>query len=163
MGEKSRRKGANFERKIAKALTEALGVEFRRTPLSGGWADSSQVAGDIVPIENFDFPFSLECKNVEGWTLESLFNGDDAWLKTWWEQCVNETPEGKTPLLIFTKNYAPTFVMGRVFDTFIISNMGIEGVLHIYIGDETCAIFSFDKFIRRLKELDKSLLNIGSV
>lgn len=45
MAVNGRNKGANFERVIAKQLSEWCGFTITRTPSSGGWAKT----GDITP------------------------------------------------------------------------------------------------------------------
>jgi len=91
MGKTSRRKGFTYERKVAHILEAVWGEQFRRTPLSGGWA-KEKITGDIVPIDRQDdnFPFSVECKNQKALSVP-------AWLK----QAKDDCPEGKMPLLIF--------------------------------------------------------------
>ena len=110
MGKASRDKGASFERKICKVMGDAYGVELRRTPLSGGWAQHyDDVAGDVVAVKG-KFPYCVECKNSEGWKLESLFTDKHAWFDAWWNQVLNACPWDKTPLLVFSKNFTPIFV-----------------------------------------------------
>ena len=63
-----KQKGSEFERKVAKALTDWSGYEFHRTLMSGAlhWDNDSRVVSDIVPPESLSgWPFSIECKNVE--------------------------------------------------------------------------------------------------
>lgn len=111
MGKTSRTKGNAFERQVAAMFVEAYGLTFRRTPLSGGWAKDADVAqGDIVCIDDPDFPYCIECKKAEGWKLESLFTDRHAWFDNWWQQAVDECPEGKEPLLVFSRNRMPIFV-----------------------------------------------------
>lgn len=114
----SRAKGANFERDIAKFLSDWWGVDFRRTPASGGlhWANDNRVSGDIVPPPNSDFPFSVECKKHEGWNFEQVIKGTGD-VTSWWKQCTTDADEfSKVPLLIFSKNRSPVFFMVRVED-----------------------------------------------
>lgn len=112
VGKKSRNKGGRFERQMAKELTEWWGYEFNRVPASGGlhWASSNNVAGDIVVPSDANFPFVIECKNREDWTIENLFLNNKE-IKNWWAQVVGDAKETKnTPLLIFTRNRAKNFV-----------------------------------------------------
>jgi hypothetical protein len=91
MGKTSRRKGSGYERVIAHLLESIFQEQFRRTPLSGGWA-KSKVAGDIVPISRplNNFPFHFECKNRKAL-------GIPAWLKQTTEEC----PANQLPVLAF--------------------------------------------------------------
>lgn len=116
-GKKSKRKGSTFERGVAKELAAWWGGEFTRTPSSGGWGKSKfaregfNASGDIVTSEA-DFPFCIECKAQEGWTLEHLLTcTDTCQTAKHWKQAVDETPPGKIPLLIFTKKFQSIFVM----------------------------------------------------
>ena len=111
MGKKSRDKGARFELEVAKLFSNAYDLEFRRTPLSGGWAKDADVAqGDIVCLDDDEFAYCIECKNQEGWKFESLFTSSHSWFDAWWNQAVDECPDDKDPLLVFSKNYTPIFV-----------------------------------------------------
>jgi hypothetical protein len=112
-GINSRQKGARGEREVCKVFAEWWGAEFSRTPLSGGWAtaktrDSVNAAGDLV-CSDTRFPFTVECKFVEGWSFEQLLTAPKCNFYKWWDQAVGETPEGKMPLLVFTKSRAPWF------------------------------------------------------
>ena len=110
-GKKSKSKGAAFERKVAKLFSDAYEMDFRRTPLSGGWAKDAEVAaGDLVCLGDDSFPYIVECKKQEGWSFESLFTPDHAWFDCWWEQAVEECPNSKEPLLVFSRNYMPILV-----------------------------------------------------
>lgn len=114
----SRSKGAGFERETAKLLTDWWGVDFHRVPASGGlhWKDDNRVSGDIVAPPDSDFPFSVECKKVEGWNFEQIIKGTGL-VTDWWSQCTRDADEfNKAPLLIFSKNRSPVFFMVRVED-----------------------------------------------
>lgn len=112
MAKNSKSKGDRFERGIAKILADALGLELRRTPLSGGWAKGNPgVHGDVVCVDPGPeaMPYCIECKNVEDWRLESLFTPNHKWFDGWWAQLLDECPGDKMPVLVFTRAYAPTF------------------------------------------------------
>ena len=111
-----RPKGQKFERDIAKLLTVWTGVEFRRTPMSGGWNKT----GDITPknpemMEKF--PFSIECKNHENWSLGKLLGATryeelPAPIRKFWGQAVSDAEEsGKIPILIFKQLNCPPLLM----------------------------------------------------
>lgn len=112
-GKYSRNKGANFERKVAKTLSDWSGLELRRTPLSGGWAKHNPNAvGDIACIDiHNEFPLCVECKCGQGWELESVFRGKCKLFESWWKQATDNCPAGKIPVLIFSKNYSEDWVM----------------------------------------------------
>ena len=118
-GKKSKRKGNSNERAVAKLLATWWGAgEFMRTPSSGGWGRSKQVrddfnaAGDIVTTAT-DFPFCVEVKSEERWELEQLLTSPETCpIARWWKQAVEETPVGKSPLLLFTRKHRPWYAMG---------------------------------------------------
>ncbi len=118
MGKKSRDKGASFERKVSKLLTDWWGLTFRRVPLSGGY-DKSLVVGDLwitderATIEDVKkFPFSIEAKNREEWEWNGIFGYGNKALFSYWKQAkMDAAKQSKIPLLIFKKNLTPIFIM----------------------------------------------------
>lgn len=114
---KGRSKGATFEREIARQVTAWTGTEFKRTPMSGGWAKT----GDITPKDPkamVDWPFNMELKNQESWTIPMLFKVSDTVeakkMQGWWKQCTDDaTKAKKIPLLLMTKKNEPVFLMMR--------------------------------------------------
>lgn len=106
-------KGHNFERQICNVLRDAWKIELERTPLSGGWG-KMQTGGDIVGKEGF--PLYIECRKHESWNLDQLFK-DKGLLWTWWNEVIGKAEEeGKIPILIFSRNHAPIYVMCWLFD-----------------------------------------------
>lgn len=110
-----RQKGNTAERKLAKLFSTWWGSEFTRTPMSGGFATAKfredwNAAGDLVTPDR-TFPFCVESKKVEKWTLEQMLSSDRTQIHAWWAQTQKETPEGKIPLLVFTKNHAPLYAL----------------------------------------------------
>ena len=74
----SKRKGANFERKIAQKLNERFNTtDFNRTPGSGAFGSTHQlpqhliVHGDLITPQNFKY--TIECKNGYNVELDDLF------------------------------------------------------------------------------------------
>ena len=116
-GKSSKLKGANYERKIAKLFEEWFRkydpeCSVARTPQSGGHsklADDWDMAGDVT-CSNEKFIFSIECKCNEAFDLRDLFRIKGPLFTQWWKQCNKACPEGKIPLLVFTKNYHPDFI-----------------------------------------------------
>lgn len=113
-GKKSKNKGSGYERKIAKMLKSIWpDGDFERTPMSGGsqlrigW----KLTGDIV-TNSPTFDFCVECKKVEGWKLEKLFEDDiNPIIYKWWSQTIEEAEVvKKKPMLIFSRNFVTDFV-----------------------------------------------------
>jgi len=106
-------KGKAYERKIGKILGEWWqGSPFRPTPCSGGWDklahdDKYLAVGDLFIPADSDFPFSIECKRQEGWSLLDLIKPDrkNIPIFEWWAQALCDAKAaGKVPLLVFSKN-----------------------------------------------------------
>ena len=91
-GRSSQQKGKRFELSIANKLKELFNIKVRRTPLSGGM----DFKGDIICIDDNSIisEFSFECKNQEKLNIWKAL-----------EQSRNDAPRGKTPLVVFTKNF----------------------------------------------------------
>jgi hypothetical protein len=157
-----KRKGSSFELKICKILDDWWGKvgAFNRSPHSGAYhtitkgAGSGQLSGDIVGPQGF--LLSIEAKKRENWDFVDLASGKHTGIMAWWGQAVKQTPPGKEPVLIFSKNRTDIFVM-----------ISIESLKKISSGaiDYSFAIL-FNKFIiLRLKEflsnIDKNCLISG--
>lgn len=121
----SRVKGSRAELDVAAAFSRWCGEEVRRTPLSGGWSTARfGVTADLV-CANPAFPFHVEIKHREGWTLDDLVTGaraaHDKSVVQWWAQCVRSCPTAtgkkgvlvyqKEPLLVFRRNRQPWLAM----------------------------------------------------
>lgn len=108
----SKKKGDKFERDIAKQLGDWWGNKFSRTPQSGGahWLKDNNAVGDIVTPPHAQFPFVIECKSREGWTIENvLLNNQEP--HTWWAQVINDSESiGKVPCLVFKRKFSKIFV-----------------------------------------------------
>lgn len=131
-GRKSKRKGNNNERKLAEQFQTwwgEEGVTFQRTPSSGGWAtkkarEEFKTSGDVI-TSAVNFPFCIEAKKQEGWSLESLMTDNCEKVWKWWQQTVDETPNNLTPLLVFARNRVKPMVMMRFADL----DVQVQGML----------------------------------
>jgi hypothetical protein len=118
-GKKSKRKGNNNEIQLAKQLRDYWGKgEWARTPSSGGWATATtreafRTCGDIITTAT-DWPFCVEAKKQEGWTLDQLIHNRSPIVLEWWAQTLSETPPGMTPLLIAGRNHVGRVVIFSV-------------------------------------------------
>jgi hypothetical protein len=123
----SRVKGSRAELDVAEAFSRWCGEVVRRTPGSGGWSNAKfGVTADLV-CPNKAFPYHVEVKHREGWTLDDLVTGvrkeHDKSIVQWWKQCVESCPKSrqagpvieldKEPLLVFRRNRQPWLVMMR--------------------------------------------------
>lgn len=143
-------KGDNFERRIANVFSEAFGIDIRRTPLSGGWAKGNPgVSGDLVCVDPGPeaLCYCIECKNAEGWRLESLFIDKHKWFDDWWQQTLDECPEEKDPMLVFSRAYAPVFVTIQAFVIYDIMNYPRPRVELEWIDGTKLVIITLDDYI----------------
>lgn len=112
-GKKSRNKGANFERAIAKKFKEFFGIDLVRTPQSGGFAKKSVKAdefrGDIVSADaDHELMLHVECKNAQSWSLPK-----------WLQQAESDCPEDKKPCVVMHKpNSSQDYIVLKLEDFF---------------------------------------------
>lgn len=157
MGVNGRKKGQTAERKLAKMFSAWWGSEFTRTPLSGGFATAKfredwNACGDLVTPDK-SFPFCVESKKVEGWTLEQMLMSDKTHMHKWWEQTVTETPQGKLPLLVFTKNHAPLYAMMRYTDLHLAVKVATKGAMfETVVNNDHVVIFALAHLLKSQKE-----------
>jgi len=128
----SKNKGNEFELKVAKLLGKWWDETFRRTPGSGGlgWRSDNRVTGDIVTPEGSLFPFSVEAKKHEKWDFSQFIKGTGE-VDSWWDQCVRDSVTvDKEPLLVFSKNFAPTYFMinANVFGKILPKQEELQGM-----------------------------------
>lgn len=109
------RKGQEYMRKVCGILARWAGGTFRPRPTfvepSEGW----KVKGDVQHDPKVRFPFTVECKKVEGWSLDGLV-GSTKWpVWAWWLQCTRQAESARNthPLLIFSRNGWKNYVLAN--------------------------------------------------
>ena len=111
-GVNSRSKGNRGEYAVRDILSKWWGVPFRRTPSSGAYGTIHQqgsLVGDVV-CDDPAFPFVVEVKNQESWSMEHFLTADKSKVWKWWAQAVDQAmASDKIPLLVFTRNRQPLF------------------------------------------------------
>lgn len=116
MGVNGRAKGSRNELVLAKLFKEWWGHgEWARTPMSGGWAtpghrDGFRTHGDIITTA-LDFPFTVEAKKQEKWSLDALLHNEGCPVHAWYDQAVKGTPRDVMPLLVAARNLIPQVVI----------------------------------------------------
>ena len=162
-GRKAKRKGSSYERVLCKSFSEFWGAKFFRTPMSGGsqLKHDYNLAGDIsTPDETF--PYHVEAKNQEALkSFHNIFTSSKCPVWKWWDQCTTECPDGKVPLLVFTKNYMPSFIMAPRYFVCLIEDIALtplgEGDVHNsfeeFIRVKDCAVLTLDRFLRFNKKI----------
>lgn len=121
----SKDKGDDFERKTAKQLGDWWGEKFNRTPMSGGlhWQEDNRVSGDIVTPPDSLFPWVVECKKREEWDIIQLVKGTGE-IEKWWNQVLLDSERTRMkPFLVFSKNFAPSYLMVYEEDFLKITNL----------------------------------------
>lgn len=68
LGKRNRRKGTDYERKVARLLARYTGLRWSRVPYSG----ASYIAGDVTCLD-FNYPFVFELKNRGDVSLTKVF------------------------------------------------------------------------------------------
>ena len=103
----AREKGAEYERKIARAFRDALKLERHqcyRTPMSGGHAAASKTApGDLQfdPAVDAALLISVECKNQAIARLSHLHSGRGGkYWDDWLVQACRAATDNRLPILV---------------------------------------------------------------
>ena len=117
----SKQKGNRYEKNVADFFEEVSGVPFSRTFASGG----QNQKGDIVPV-GYDWPFVVEIKNRESWSVEHFWTlKGPVW--DWWKKLQSEAKlVQKKPMLVLKKNRFPALVMFNFGDVPQGSLLGFE-------------------------------------
>ena len=146
MGNPAQAKGTRYESSIVKKLTEATGVKFASTPLSGA---GSMFKGDIFidPREGKICLYSIECKHYqeEQVTSNLLLPGNQTFWQ-WWDQTLDQATNMKTkPMLIYHKDRGKDFVALNelVPDT---------NYIHIVKAGKQAYIYLFSDIIPKIKD-----------
>lgn len=117
----SRDKGKRGERAVAALLQswwQAVEPEcqFVSTPQSGGWSTpevraASRTAGDLTTTAK-RFPFCVEVKWRERWSVDRLMREQSSPVWGWWRQCLRDAAVvSLIPMLWFRKSRHPWYVM----------------------------------------------------
>ncbi len=112
-----RRKGARGEREVASILQDwwrkvDCKAEFCRTPLSGGWQTGSvrdhfKAGGDIMTTAS-NFPFTVEVKYREQWSVDFFMKGRPTPVWAWWRQTLKAAnDESGVPMMWLRKTRLP--------------------------------------------------------
>ena len=86
-GNKSRRKGAQYERDVAKHLDSLDGVSAKK--VSGMYISGPDIRAEVDLPCRASLSLSVECKNHSRMSVPQ-----------WFQQCVTEAPDGCEPVLV---------------------------------------------------------------
>jgi hypothetical protein len=113
-----RQKGSRGERAVAGIVKEWWSSHesaslFMRTPLSGGWQHNTQAAahfkacGDLMTTSPI-FPFCVEVKWREQWSVNRFLDGQESTAWAWWTQAiVAAEKQASVPMLWLRRNRIP--------------------------------------------------------
>lgn len=115
VGARNKRSGNSLENLTAHIFSDWYGKEFHRSPGSGSlhWK-SVNVNADVLPPDDIDFPFIVECKSdkASNWTIESFMDSAKHF-PTWNAQAIREGVKAsdglKYPILVFKRNYVKPY------------------------------------------------------
>lgn len=113
-----RQKGSRGERDVANLVREwwsshESACMFIRTPLSGGWQHNTKAAahfkacGDLMTTSPI-FPFCVEVKWREKWSIDRFLDGKATEVWAWWEQSIEAArKQDSVPMMWVRKNRIP--------------------------------------------------------
>ncbi len=149
-GAAARRKGANFENRLAKKFAKWWPGkhEFKRTPMSGGSAlkEGWDLSGDIATTAS-DFPWHLELKNAPSQFagLHQFFTSEKFALWKWLQQATEDCPRHKIPMVIFNRYDQPTYcAVDARYDSYVSTRLQTTACDYIELNitnkDTDCAL-----------------------
>lgn len=107
----AKKKGSKGERMAVAFFREFTGMDFARTPGSGGlrWKKADNISGDIVCVEkNYIFPFGIEVKFYADLKFNHLLYNQKSKIRKFWEQCKTDADRAeKIPMLLMRYNGLP--------------------------------------------------------
>lgn len=98
-------KGQRLQKQVVEDIRRLLNVDTKETSSFEGIVQANPMGNSGVDVKiagDFQekFPFSIECKNVEKWSIPQ-----------WWKQAEANVKEGTNPMLIISKNRHKTLVI----------------------------------------------------
>ena len=159
-----REKGNVAEREVAALIKAWWGqlepkADFIRTPLSGGWGGPTQRAGfkasgDLMTTAE-RFPFTVEVKRREAWSMDRLLAGSRSPVWGWWRQAQTQGVEmSATPMLWIRRSREPWRVLVPWALGEEVRRRGVEvevwetwALAKVDVGDQDPAMFLADALL----------------
>jgi hypothetical protein len=163
MSKRSRDKGNEHERKVAKLILAAVGPPFcakdcYRTPLSGGHphADGGDLC--ISPALRKIVPFTVESKHDKSWRVYFAFTGNKL-MQNWMDQAIRQEndprAEGRTLLLVMSGNNTGDYCVVSLsrFRSYVVPDMKkVAFPFLVFIhARRRFVMFSFEYFLKAVK------------
>lgn len=147
----SRRKGHDFERKVASLFTKWTGHEWIRTPQSGGMPQVTKA--DLFSKELYNSKQDIifvECKKRKSMDMGKILTGKCAEFKSWMTKLYdNAIKEKKIPILVFSYNRSDVFV--ATFEQFVSIREKVDSydaeILRAHVNDKAINITTFINFV----------------
>jgi len=156
-----REKGQRYMRLCAKAIQGWLGGEWRPRPTIVEPMEGYTLKGDLASRGVRWQPFSIECKHVEEWVLDGIFDAPKWPVWGWWEQCKRQAEavpiapareESAIPLLLFSRNRRRNYVLADARTIEWLRVKPVNGpVLTVHRREEPLALCLLDDLVRARK------------
>jgi len=151
-------KGDNFERLMARRIGEWWEGDkdaFWRTSGSGSRAHRDDIhPGDIGPVKNLKtpFPFCIECRNRESWSIDEIFKSSVPDLLVWTAENIDVAGPSYLSLIIAKRKYASPLA---VFPNWNLKDLSVLPApsMGVYIDNEfpSIIITPLDTFLKEYK------------
>jgi len=100
IGSGSQQKGKAFERKIAKIISDTLGIDFRRTPSPERWKTNKGDGNAPTYIKTIAHDFMWEMKCRESWNILD-----------WYKKAADDSQGTfKKPVVVASRNHENSYV-----------------------------------------------------
>lgn len=139
-GKANRRKGTEYERKVARKMTELTGMTWRRTPYSG----AGHIPGDVMRLPE-PFEYEIELKNRNDVSLLRAFKNPNSL-----QPYVSDKQ-----ILMFNDNGLTLVVMHEdiAIDILLDTNYNAVGtVTSLDIGNDAYSMVTLKDFCAMIKE-----------
>lgn len=143
----SRMKGARAEADLAKKLSTAYGLNFKRVPASGALHESHGLKGDLY-IPNATNIYAIEIKHYKDDHLtSSVLTSKNPQLIAWWSQAVRQGLQvGRKPMLFFKFDRSKFFVALNVEP----EHLDLDKYMIIKHDNFEFIVFEFEYFIENV-------------
>lgn len=104
-GSGSQQKGKNHEREVAKLISDALGIDFRRTPSPERWKTNKGDGNAPRWIKTIAHDFMWEMKCRESWSILD-----------WYKKAKDDAGPYQMPVVVASKNFEDNYAFLKLSD-----------------------------------------------